>query len=46
MKLERNEQFPEEVKDFMIGEGKNALLIETEERRSRFADRNKIDDQS
>ena len=43
--MDKSEQFPEEVKDYMIGEGRNTLLIETEERRSRFADRNKTDDQ-
>ena len=46
MKVEKNEQFPVEVEDFMIGDGRNTLLIETAERRSRFADRNKTGDQS
>ena len=46
MGTEKNEQFPEEVKDFVIGEGRSMLLIETEERRSRFADRIKADNQS
>ena len=46
MGTEKNEQFPEEVKDFVIGDGRNTLLIETAERRSRFADRNKTGDQS
>lgn len=45
MKVEKNEQFPEEITDYMVGEGRNTLMIETEERRSRFADRNKTDDQ-
>ena len=27
MGTEKNEQFPEEVKDFVIGDGRNTLLI-------------------
>ena len=39
MKMEKNEQFSEEITDYMDDEGRKTLLIETEERRSRFADR-------